>query len=314
MEHIPSVSRSSGLEKDGDTLKDWKVQEDYRVFLQGKLDDVVNKYPRRAAESEQETNQRVYAQENVLILFRKLREGVSSTRRNDSVALEVYETSLYLAVTFESPKQSTSIIPHLLPHLYLSAPSPHGNRLLSVLISLLHHLVAAYPSQSSFRQHLATIPGEFMPKGSAAAKWIVALARSLRTHNYAAFELLTRPSSISKIVDDHDSDDLSSALKTMSISNGDVRSLPRRALFGLVSSLRSKARETAWEIVRSAYREISCTSEDTSAWLASALCLKAIVPYEKDVEIEEWLEQRSEQGHTRRKEGVDGRWIIYKAR
>ncbi|KAF5382473.1 hypothetical protein D9615_003027 [Tricholomella constricta] len=312
MEHIASVSRSSGIEKDGDTLKDWKVQEEYRVFLQGKVDDVLNKYPRRATESEKETNQRINAQENVLILFRKLREGISATRRCDSFALEVYETSLYLAAAFESPKQSTSIIPHLVPSLYVSSPAPHDNLLASVVISLLHHLVVAYPSQSSFRQHFASIPSGLIPRNSAASKWIVSLAKSLRTQNYAAFELSTRPSSISRLFEGFN--DLSSALKSMSISSGEGGSLSRQALSGLVHSLRSKARETTWEIIRSAYREVSCTNEETQTWLGSSLCLQSVVPYGRGIGAEDWLEQQSMHGHTRHKDGVVGRWIIYKAR
>ncbi|KAJ6585326.1 hypothetical protein B0H19DRAFT_1109218 [Mycena capillaripes] len=35
MEHIASVSRSSGLEKDGDALKNFDVQDEYRTFIQG---------------------------------------------------------------------------------------------------------------------------------------------------------------------------------------------------------------------------------------------------------------------------------------
>ncbi|KAI0270246.1 hypothetical protein BGY98DRAFT_1011052 [Russula aff. rugulosa BPL654] len=36
-EHIPSISRSSGVDRDGDTLKDFGVQEEYREFLQQKV-------------------------------------------------------------------------------------------------------------------------------------------------------------------------------------------------------------------------------------------------------------------------------------
>ncbi|KAF8073892.1 hypothetical protein FPV67DRAFT_772970 [Lyophyllum atratum] len=313
MEHIASVSRSSGVEKDGDTLKDFKVQEEYRAFLQEKMGEVLNKYPRRTIESEQETNQRINAQENVLILFRKLREGISSSRRNDAFALEVYETSLYLAAVFESPRQSTSIIPHLVPTLYLTSPPPYDNRLLTVLISLLHHLVTAYPSQSSFGQHFATIPADFLPEDSAPFKWITSLARSLRTQNYTAFELLTRPSRVSELLSGDD--DLSSALKSLSISHGDSGTpLAYRAFYGLVHSLRDKTRAITWGIIRSAYRELSCSTEGTQVWLKDSLCLRSVVPYGRDAGAEQWLEQQSSLGHTRQKEGVAGRWIIYKVR
>ncbi|TFK91880.1 hypothetical protein K466DRAFT_283725 [Polyporus arcularius HHB13444] len=70
-------------------------------------------------------------EENLLILFRKLREGLLSTHRRDAFALEVYETSLHLSVLFNSPVQTTSTLSHLFPDLYVTvnirpppAPSP----------------------------------------------------------------------------------------------------------------------------------------------------------------------------------------------
>ncbi|KAG6853931.1 hypothetical protein C0991_012423 [Blastosporella zonata] len=257
MELIASVSRSSGLEKDGDTLKDFKVQEEYRTFLQGKvgmpydrfstglislvqLDDVLEKHPRRPTETEQEATSRVNAQENVLILFRKLREGISSSWRNDTFALEVYETSLYLAAVFESPKQTTAVIPHLLPSLYLTSSPPHKNRLITVLISLLHHLAITYPSQGTFRQFFDLIPTDFLPKSSAAHKWIRTLAKSLRTQNYATFEVLSRSASISRLFEGPEDPDLSGAMKPLSLSGRDSESLAHQALFTLVHLLRNK--------------------------------------------------------------------------
>ncbi|RDB18082.1 hypothetical protein Hypma_000965 [Hypsizygus marmoreus] len=312
MEHIASVSRSSGLEKDGDTLKDFKVQEEYRVFLQGKVDDVLNRHPRKVTESEQEAKQRVDAQENVLILFRKLREGISSSRRTDVFALEVYETSLFLSTAFESPRQTTSVIPHLLPTLYLASPPPHGNCRSAVLISLLHHLVTAYPSQSSFRQLFDTIPSSLFPKDAPAFNWIESVARSLRTQNYAIFEQLTRPAAITGLLGEADS--LSNALQSLSISSHHSASLCRRALLGLIDALRRKSRMTTWGIMRAAYREFSCTSKGTRDWLDRSLCLQSVVPYESDIEPERWLQEQSALGHTAQKERVVGKWIIYKAR
>ncbi|KAG6850338.1 hypothetical protein H0H93_014611 [Arthromyces matolae] len=310
MELVASVSRSSGLEKDGDTLKDYRVQEKYRVFVQGKVDDVLALHPRRLTESEKDRTARVNAQENVLILFReapvffvkkfvfsdsttgKLREGISSSQRTDGFALEVYETSLYFAVLFESPKQTTAIIHPLVPSMYRAAPQPHKNRLIIVLISLLHHLIAVYPSQGTFRQFFDTIPSEFLPKTSEAHAWITALARSIRTIDYASFSALTSPSRLSTFLDDKD--DLSQALQSLSLNNDDKESLPRRSFFTLMHSLRAKFQATTWNVVRSAYREISCNDEHLT--------------------LEQWLEKESTHGHSRQKEGADGRWLIYKPR
>jgi hypothetical protein len=53
-EHIPSISRSSGVDPDGDTLKDLRVQEEYRLFLQQKLDAYWKLYPPSSSFTESE--------------------------------------------------------------------------------------------------------------------------------------------------------------------------------------------------------------------------------------------------------------------
>ncbi|PIL22744.1 transporter [Ganoderma sinense ZZ0214-1] len=127
MELIASVSRSSGLEKDGDALRDPKIQQEYRTFIQGKVDEYWKRYPLSLDDSRDETvaaaRNRKENEENLLILFRKLREGLLSTNRRDAFALEVYETSLYLSVLFKSPVQTTSALSHLFPDLYISIAS-----------------------------------------------------------------------------------------------------------------------------------------------------------------------------------------------
>lgn len=247
----------------------------------------------------------------MLILFRKLREGISSTRRNDTFALEVYEISLYLAIAFESPKQSTSIISHLVPGLYLASPSIQHNRLYSVLISLLHHLVVAYPSQSTFNQHLGTIPAAFLPRDSAEFQWITSVSKSLRTQNYTSFAMLTRPAHISQLLDSANC--VRQSQVTSDPGGGRSASVMRQAMNVLVHSLREKARTTTWQIIRSAYREFSCTNEGTRTWLTHSLFLQSLVPHCKDIGVEKWMEERSALGHARQKEGVEGRWLVYKA-
>ncbi|KAG1742296.1 uncharacterized protein EDB91DRAFT_1081471 [Suillus paluster] len=121
-----TVSRSSGLEKGGtrSSLKDFKVQEQYRVFVGEKL---------RKFGAEKQTKD---GQENILILF-------------------LYETSLCLSSIFDSQVQTSSILSHLLPELYISASIQPP--ISSVLISLLHHLIAGYPSQKSYFEHLSRL-------------------------------------------------------------------------------------------------------------------------------------------------------------
>ncbi|KAI0357538.1 hypothetical protein OH77DRAFT_108832 [Trametes cingulata] len=191
MELMPSVSRSSGLDKDGDALRDPKVQEEYRDFIQTKVEEYWKKYPLRAVpgsddHSPESVPHRKETEENLLILFRKLREGLMSAQRRDQFAREVYETSLHLSVLFRSPAQATSTLSHLFPGFYVnvsdvrtkpppmasastssprrseagaqpastSGPSPPTTALTSTLIFLLHHLVSSYPSQLSFHTQL----------------------------------------------------------------------------------------------------------------------------------------------------------------
>ncbi|KIJ45118.1 hypothetical protein M422DRAFT_29972 [Sphaerobolus stellatus SS14] len=118
MDLLASVSRSSGLQSDGDELKKSRVQEDYRKFVQTRLDDYLRKHPlydhienveNRGEDSQKNT------QSNILILFRKLREGLMASKRLDDFALEVYEISFFLSIIFRIPAQTTSISGQLLP-------------------------------------------------------------------------------------------------------------------------------------------------------------------------------------------------------
>lgn len=46
-----------------------------------------------------------------------------------------------------------------------------------------------------------------------------------------------------------------------------------------------------------------------------SLCLANVnADSDGDVRLEEWLEEKGKEGHVRRKEGVQGRWIICKVR
>ncbi|OBZ68833.1 hypothetical protein A0H81_11207 [Grifola frondosa] len=295
MELIASVSRSSGLEKGGDALRDFKVQEEYRLFVQSKLDGYWKRYPPRSAVDDLKHKEETEA--NLLILFRKLREGILSTQRKDSFATEVYETSLYLSILFRSPSQTTSILSYLLPNLYLaSKPSKSGaatfvplspNALSTSLLSLLNHLICAYPSQSTFYAQLQDLPPVLLPCSSAhksdtfsvnsrsyadpqlavaAHVWIRELARCLRGRNYAQLDILSCREAFVQFVPSTSSDlKHSGATANHSKHSGSpstssqALNLPLEALCILVDSLRAKARATAWQVLRRAYREFICT-------------------------------------------------------
>jgi hypothetical protein len=232
----------------------------------------------------------------------------------------VYETSLFLAILFDSPRQTTSILSHLIPDLYSALSTPLRD--LTTLISLIHHLVAAYPSQIPFRQHLHSLPSSMLPPDSSA--WIRSLASSLRLLNYSKFEELTRPPSLSPLLraaHEQNPSALSAAASTSTSENHDSHSanvnLANRALQTLVASLRSKAREKTWHVIRSAYRELGCDpeSEATRNWLARSLALSSTIPTGKYISVDEWLENKRRDGQVRKKDGgSEGKWIICKVR
>jgi hypothetical protein len=209
-------------------------------------------------------------------------------------------------VIFESQKQAASIIPTLFTRpdtadsttTTLPNPSIH-----SVLISLLHHLVTSYPSQSTYNQHRTQIS---LRNGSKASDWLISLTRSLRMRNYAKFENLSGKKTVLEVIGESES-------TTTTTANSD---LGTRALLFLVDSLRRKAGDSAWDTIRSAYRELSCdpTSLGTKTWLRRSLCLDSVIWDDSSCEIESWLEQKLPLGHVRRKEGVEGRWIICKVK
>ncbi|KDQ62642.1 hypothetical protein JAAARDRAFT_189936 [Jaapia argillacea MUCL 33604] len=319
-ELIASPSRSSGMEKDGDALKDFRTQEEYRDFIQGKLDDYWKFYPKEGSYVDDKHNRRKELQSNISIQFRKLREGISSSKRSDAFAKEAYETSLYLSVLFDHPLQTTSTLSYLLPNLYFSPGTQMkstDNRQSTTIISLLHHLVAAYPSQATFRQHLQSLPPSFLPDDSPASEWITLIASTLRLRNYAKFELLTRPAAFEAFLPPLPSP---KSIKSPAAPSKATRtpdpSLASDAMHSLVEALRSKARGTTWLILRSAYRELSCQSgSPTRDWLVASLALCPVRSAgNSSFSLDEWLEKTEKEGGIKKKDGVEGRWMVCKVK
>ncbi|KAG1796904.1 hypothetical protein EV424DRAFT_1352913 [Suillus variegatus] len=223
------------------SLKDSKVQERYRVFVGEKL----HKFW-----TEKQTKD---GQENILILFRKLREGIFASKQSDAYAIEA--TSL-----------------RTLNHIKVEALSWHD----------------------AHRQFL----------------------------------------SVSKSSDE---------------TNDVLVRLSQDAVHALVERLRSKARDKAWVLLRSAYRELSA-SEETQTWMAKCLllsteqtsrsglslqewmdgrvgaaaqCIQGAISFRRDSDLDgqmltafnradEWMDGRCRDGHLRPKEGAVGRWIVCK--
>ncbi|KAF7980025.1 hypothetical protein HWV62_40146 [Athelia sp. TMB] len=241
MELMASVSRSSGLEKDGDAA------------------------------------------------LGKLREGVVASKRSDSFAVEG-EPSLLARKIVKSMNRHLSIREISISGYNLRVSSRHNDASSSS---------AAYPSQSTFRQHLAGIPASLLPVSSDSRIWIESLTGSLRAMNYAKFEQLSRPSSFAPLcmVDSH--------------SQNSHSELATEALHLLVEALRNKARENIWRIVRSAYREVNCdpASGSTREWLARSLALPSGSPTSANVLLDNWLERKLTEGQVRKKDGIGfGNW------
>lgn len=172
---------------------------------------------------------------------------------------------------------------------------------LTTLLSLIHHLVAAYPSQSTYRHHLQGIPPAFLPESSESRLWVESLAASLRAMNYTKYERLSRGPSYAQLC------------MVDSQSPSPHSKLASEALHVLVDSLRNKTREMMWRVIRSAYREVNCdpASGTTREWLTRSLVLSPSA--DENVALDDWLERKATEGQVRKKEGAaEGRWIICK--
>lgn len=220
----------------------------------------------------------------------------------------VYEKSLYLSVVFDSPVQTTSILSRLVPDIYSTIATPQPSRTTTVLILLLHHLIISFPSQQSYLDQVKYVVPNLLGRPSTAYLWISTLARSLRTLNFVQFERLSHPDAYEHLLPS--SRPITSSVVTPATVFHD---LPRIAVHTLVSRLRLKARDEAWIVVRNAYRELS-SSDETQIWLGKRLFFDSFGCEATVVRFDEWVRERCRDGHLRPKEGVEGRWMVCKAR
>ncbi|KAI0304296.1 hypothetical protein B0F90DRAFT_1233749 [Multifurca ochricompacta] len=307
-ENIPSISRSSGLERDGDTLKDPGVQEEYREFLQEKLDAYWKIYAPPSSSTESNVK-KLELESNILIQFRKLREGISSSQRRDLFAIEVYETSLWLSIIFRSRSQTTSILSHLLPDIYLSVtPFPKEFSCLTILLASLHSLDLYFPSQRSFFDLEKGLPPP-LALGSDHKVWLRELSCSLRRGGYLQFRRLTQHSSLARLA--------AAASETpdrLSCRSGP--DLPLLSFEMLIASLRSHLRLSTWRMIRSAYREFALPLSNTEVWLSDMLLLETERGKEEEEDprdsdhVQVWFISRENLGEVGRKEGSDRRWVV----
>ncbi|KAL1410762.1 hypothetical protein Q8F55_001704 [Vanrija albida] len=115
MELLASVSRSGGLEDGGDALKDHDVQRRFRTYIDERIHrHHIEHPPGSGSEGELESLQ------SLVLLFRKLREGVVASHRLDDFAIDVFETSVQYAVHARNAPQLLSALSGLVPGLYLA--------------------------------------------------------------------------------------------------------------------------------------------------------------------------------------------------
>jgi hypothetical protein len=195
-----------------------------------------------------------------------------------------------------------SILSHLSSHLYIGSKPP-APTIQITLISLLFYLVSNYPSQVMFRERIDSLSSSFLPHGTAGRMWITSLAFCLRSMNYARFEELTNLKTLLNC--------LSTSPPSFSCPNGN---LGMEAFQILLTSLRSKTREKTWNIIRSTYRELPChVGSPTRNWLMRTLCLHdAGSSDDLDEKLDRWMDEKGSTGHVKKKEGIEGRWIVCK--
>jgi hypothetical protein len=175
----------------------------------------------------------------------------------------------------------------------------------SILISLLHHLVSAYPTQSTFREQLRSLPHTVFCAGEART-WIIDLASALRFRNYYRLQELTQPQAYAHFVLERAS--LASLPRGVTLP-----SLARRALDELIAQIMKKARQTAWVVMRSAYPLFACQAgSETRIWLERSLFLHTDRQFLPNDDLDNWLEAKSRAGEIDHKEGVEGRWVVRK--
>ncbi|OXH21379.1 hypothetical protein J008_06843 [Cryptococcus neoformans] len=163
MELMQSISRSGGDGAEGDALKNWETQEKYRQYIAEKVESHYRKYdtplhtppilpggPAIGKDERKENGkgkefararEELESLDSLVLLFRKLREGVVASGRIDSFAIEVFESSARFAILSNNRPQLLSALSGLVPGLYKAYDATKirpGKDSLSDRISKLH--------------------------------------------------------------------------------------------------------------------------------------------------------------------------------
>ncbi|RXK39650.1 hypothetical protein M231_03004 [Tremella mesenterica] len=122
--NIQSVSRSGGDGAEGDALKDWKTQERYRRYIDQRIQKhyTTHSTPRHQPPNFANTEE-MESLQSIVLLFRKLREGVVASHRTDDFSVEVFESSVRFCILAKNTGQLLSALSGLVPGLYLAVDS-----------------------------------------------------------------------------------------------------------------------------------------------------------------------------------------------
>lgn len=177
--------------------------------------------------------------------------------------------------------------------------------LLTWLLSLLHMLLQSRLASHSVYNRLQTHRDS--PNTGAITKWLKSILSALDSHNYIRFERLTRTSEVEEIF-------RLLPRAAPNLPNTHFTDLSCFALKLLVEDLRANARETAWTVLGTAYREFDI--HESADWFLRFLMISpdigfADTPGGAVISAQNWLRERPA-SEVRKKEGVDseGRWIL----
>ncbi|BGP16907.1 hypothetical protein JCM10213_007351 [Rhodosporidiobolus nylandii] len=121
------LSPSRGLqggEEDEVSLRNPDVQARFRRHIDEKLRRWAAAHPPASTTAPEQRKRRDEELSIILLDLRKLREGITSIRRTDAFACEVYQASALLSLFASNTPQLSSSLPHLVLHLHAQQYSP----------------------------------------------------------------------------------------------------------------------------------------------------------------------------------------------
>ncbi|GAA5899165.1 hypothetical protein JCM8208_003023 [Rhodotorula glutinis] len=113
---------SAGVDDDEASLRNPEIQERFRKHVAAKTSRWSTAHP--AGRGAELRKQRMQELGIILLDFRKLREGILSSRRVDSFACEAYTASVLLSVYAANDPQLSSSLPHLVQALHAQSSLP----------------------------------------------------------------------------------------------------------------------------------------------------------------------------------------------